>query len=132
METTEYAKIPSNSSIIIPKNSLIDDIYKSKAIEHIINEVKKMPEYSKYRNDIELVRYVSTLVENIILEKKSGDKKKEIVTQAMIKIFNLSATEQKTLSDIIEFLANNKKIKKLSIYKKYLKPFGNFILKKLL
>ena len=132
MGTNKYAKIPENSQLIVPKNSLIDEIFKAKTIDHIINEVKKMPDYSKYRADIELVRYCCSLVENIVLEKKSGEKKKEIVTQSMIRLFNLSSQEQKTLSDTIEFLANNKKIKKLNVYKKYLKPFGKYILKKLI
>ena len=51
MKTT-YAVIPKNSQIIVPKNSLTDEIFKEKTIDRLVNEVKKMPDYSKYIADI--------------------------------------------------------------------------------
>ena len=134
METTkyEYAKIPENSQLIVPKHSLYDEIYKAKSIEYLCKEIKTMPDYSKYRVDNELIKYCCCLIENILLEKKSGPKKKDCVLQAFIKTFNLSSQEQKSISDTIDFLGNNKKIKKLSNYKKYIIPFSEWFLKKLL
>jgi hypothetical protein len=72
------------------------------------------------------------LAENMITDKKAGILKKEIVSTVFQKLFNLNPTEIKSLSDTIEFLKNNKKIKKISVYKRLLKPFGKYILKKLL
>ena len=46
------------------------------------------------------------------------------------KLFNTTPQEIKLLSDSIDFLSNNKRIKKLGIYKKYLKPFGKYVVKK--
>jgi hypothetical protein len=47
------------------------------------------------------------------------------------KAFNLNPLEVTVVSNSIEFLANNKKIKKLSKYTKYLKPAVTWVLKKL-
>ena len=131
METNEYAKIPENSQIV-PKHSLYDEIYKAKCIEYLCKEIKIIPDYSKYRVDNELIKYCCSKAENFYEERKLGEKKRDIVMQAFIKSFNLSSQEQKSISDTIEFLSNNKKIKKLNVYKKYVKPFGEWILKKLL
>ena len=134
METNEYEKmyIPDNITTIVPKGRLKDDISKCTIIDFLCKYIQKMPEYSKRRTDFELIKIIANLVENIILQKKSGILKKQIVMDAFIKTFNLTAIEQKTVSDLIEDIKNNKKIKKIKIYKKYVKPFGEWFLKKLL
>ena len=132
MTETYDTLVPNVTDKITVKNSLFDDIKKSKIIETITKEIQKIPEHSKYRNDIELIKFSVNLAENMITEKKAGILKKEIVSTVFQKLFNLNPTEIKSLSDTIEFLKNNKKIKKISVYKRLLKPFGKYILKKLL
>jgi hypothetical protein len=121
---------PNLKEDIIPKNSLYDDIKKNVIIQKIILEVQKLPEYSKYRTDLELISYIVNQVENMITKKKQGALKKEIVLAIFQKLFNITPQEIKLLSDCIDYLGNNKQIKKLSIYKKYLKPIGKYIIKK--
>ena len=123
---------PDISGVIIPKNSLFDDIKKNKCIQIIIIELTKIPEITKYRTDLELIKFCVNLTENLFTDKKSGKKKKEIVLAVFQKLFSLNPPEQKIISDAIDFLSNNRKIKKLSTYKRYVIPIGSWILKKIL
>ena len=121
---------PDLKSDIVPKHALYDDIKKNVIIQKIIAEIQKIPDYSKYRVDLELITFIINQVENMITKKKQGALKKDIVLTVFQKLFNTTPQEIKLLSDSIDFLANNKRIKKLSIYKKYLKPFGKYLVKK--
>jgi hypothetical protein len=130
---TSYDNIfPDLSGAIIPKHSLFDDIKKNKCIQIIINEISKIPEITKYKTDLELIKFCVNLTENLFTDKKSGKMKKEIVMAVFQKLFSLNPIEQKLISDAIEFLSNNRKIKKLSTYKRYVIPIGSWILKKIL
>jgi hypothetical protein len=120
---------PNITNEILPKNSLINEIKKSKTIQNIISNVQQIPEFQKYKNDLELIKYVCNLTENLIQEKKSGTLKKEIVITSLTKVFNLNENEKKMISDAVEFLINNKKIKKISIYRKWIVPIFHFFLK---
>ena len=121
---------PDLKSDIVPKHALFDDIKKNVIIQKIIAEIQKIPDYSKYRVDLELITFIINQVENMVTKKKQGVLKKDIVLTVFQKLFNTTPQEIKLLSDSIDFLANNKRIKKLSIYKKYLKPFGKYLVKK--
>jgi len=121
---------PDLKSDIVPKHALYDDIKKNVIIQKIIAEIQKIPEYSKYRIDLELITFIINQVENMITKKKQGALKKDIVLTVFQKLFNTTPQEIKLLSDSIDFLSNNKRIKKLGIYKKYLKPFGKYVVKK--
>ena len=121
---------PDLKTDIVPKHALYNDIKKNVIIQKIIVEIQKLPDYSKYRTDLELITFIVNQVENMVTKKKQGVLKKEIVLTIFQKLFNLLPPEIKLLSDSIDFLANNKRIKKLGIYKKYLKPFGKYIIKK--
>ena len=123
---------PDLSGLIKPKNTLLLEIKKSKAVEILIKELNKIPELDKHRNDKELLKFAVNFIENKYTEKKSEIHKKKIICIAYQKLFNLNPREEEELSDTIEFLANNKQIKKLSIFKKYLIPFFKFILKNFL
>ena len=134
METNEYEKmyIPDNITTIVPKGRLKDDISKCTIIDFLCKYIQKMPEYSKRRTDFELIKIIANLIENMVLQKKSGPLKKDICLSVFNKTYNLTAIEQKTVSDLIEDIKNNKKIKKINIYKKYVKPVGGWFLKRLL
>ena len=123
MSTTTTEKydgvIPDVQGVIVPKNNLLKDIKVSKCVDLIVKEIQSIPNFSTYRIDPEVIKMVINIVENVYTEKKSGDTKKSIVVQAFVKVFNLSSPEQKILSDFIDFLSNNNKIKKISIVKKY-------------
>jgi hypothetical protein len=133
-EITPYNNIvPNVSNSIVPKNSLFDDIKKSKCIEIIIEELRKIPDFSKYRSsNFEFIKFSVNMIENMIIDRKSGALKKEIILSAFQKLFNLTQPEQKQLSDTIEDLKKNKKIKKIPIKRKYIYPALRWLKKKLI
>ena len=132
-QTISYDDLyPNITNEILPKHSLMTDIKKAKTIQNIISNIQQIPEFQKYKNDLEIIKYVCNLTENLIKEKKSGLMKKEIVITSLTKVFNLNENEKKMISDAVEFLSNNKKIKKLGIYKKWIVPCWNFFLKLIL
>ena len=55
-----------------------------------------------------------------------------IIFQVFQKIFSLTSDDQKILSDSIEFLISNKKVKKISKFSKYSNYTIDFVEKKLL
>ena len=129
-QTVSYDDLyPNITNEILPKHSLMTDIKKAKTIQNIISNIQQIPDFQKYKNDLEIIKYVCNLTENLIKEKKSGLMKKEIVITSLTKVFNLTENEKKMISDAVEFLSNNKKIKKLGIYKKWIVPCNKFFLK---
>jgi hypothetical protein len=58
-----------HSDSIRPKNSLFDEIKKAKCIEALIAEINKIPDFNKYRSDLELMKFLVNMVENMILDK---------------------------------------------------------------
>jgi hypothetical protein len=122
---TPYNELIRDVSIVKPKHGLIKDIKQAKITQFIIDELKLIPDWSKYRIDNEFIKMACNLIENLVVKKDKIDKK-EIILIVFQKLFNLTAQEIKIVSDVIEFLVNNKKIKKIKIYKKvyiFLKKF---------
>jgi hypothetical protein len=132
METDHFEEKLQDVNCIVPKNSLFDDGMKETIIAIVIKKIQKYPNYSKYRVNFELIRYAVNLVENLVIDKKSGELKRDIINIVFQKVFNLSATEIKYLNDTIEDLKNNKFIKKISRKKKYLWPALSWLKKRLI
>ena len=58
-------KIPTDlGDFLKAKHSLFDDVIKSKTIDVIINELKRIPDLLKYKTDLELVKLTDYLIEN--------------------------------------------------------------------
>jgi len=93
-------------------------------IDKIAENIKKIPNYENSRVEIELVLTVANIVENYVSKgnKKKIDKK-QIVIDALNKVFSYSEDEKRLVSSLIDFLFNNGKIKKLS----FLKLAKNFV-----
>jgi hypothetical protein len=121
--------IPSNlSSFIIAKNSLLDDVLKSKTIEMIVKELSNIPEFAKYKSDLEFIKLTGNLIENAIPKSKPLDFKIQILIDIFIKLFgNISDNEKNAIRNTYNFLINNKKIKKIKISKKVIKMSYKFV-----
>ena len=91
-----------------------EETIKQETIEHI----RKIPNYMLLKNDIELILYVCNIVENTAksVDNKKPDKK-ELVMTIMTLAFSLQKAEQEVVEKAIDFLHNNKKIKKMSFMK---------------
>ena len=93
-----------------------EEVIKHKIIEHI----RAIPSYEHLKYDPECVLYVCNLVEEAYdkyIDGKKPDKKNLVVT-IMTLIFCMRPEEQKNIEQTIDFLWNNKKIKKVKMIKK--------------
>ena len=97
----------------------------------IINELQQIPSLINLKLDPEITLYCCNVLENLI---KKSDKvnKKNIVIDAFTKIFNLNPTEINTIGTQIDFLFNNKKIKKIKMRKYIYNGVSNWIKRKFL
>ena len=111
-----------NSEFAIPdiylKHSLDKHNVYYNLLKIISDKIIAIPEFQKLKTETELVKLVSNLVENSVPKGQKIDKK-QLVIEIFQRVFNLNVVEQEILKNTIEFLFNNKLIKKIS-YKKYI------------
>ena len=100
---------------IQPKNSLNRSIQKAEIVDKIIKRVQSMPDFKNYKDDLEVLLFVCMLVEHLVINKKNKEKmdKKDIVVSAYTKLFGQNVNIE-TISKNIDFLFENKRIKKVS------------------
>jgi len=80
-------------------------------IDKIAENIKKIPNYESIRVEIELVLTVSNIVENYVSKgnKKKIDKK-QLVIDALNKVFSYNEEEKRLVGSLVDFLCNNGKI----------------------
>lgn len=99
--------------------------------KYIIEKIQSMPNYQELRNDVEIILYVCTLIENELQQTKTKSiNKKEIVIDIINKIFSLKPEEFKNIDKNIEFLHSNNLIKKISNYEKIPLQMANWFFRK--
>ena len=98
-------------------------------INQIVDLVTKIPEFNKLRCETELIRTICNLIENSNIPNKNADglkiDKKQLVLDALQRIFNYNDQEKQIINAMIDFLISNQFVKKLSYYK----LSKNFIMK---
>jgi hypothetical protein len=120
------------------KNSLknkkaVDDI-----VNIIINKIKTDLNIDvNLKNSMELLHLVVTLIENLIDNKNKSDKKKvnklNVLHDIYTKLFgNLSAQDLTLINQNLEYLLDNKLIKRYSLIKRVYKNIKHWVQKKLL
>jgi hypothetical protein len=112
------------------KNRLNSHVLEQDILKQLIDKIGNIPNITKLKSDIELILYLCNVVENII---KKNDKinKKELVLNVLDGVFQLSDDEKRLISETIDFLSNNGKIKAVTLSKKVFKSIGGWIAKKL-
>ena len=106
------------------KNSLLSHGVYELINAKIIEEVKKIPNYLQLKLNPELTALISSLVEHSTTKDQKIDKKK-LVIQVLQTIFSLTAPEVIIVGQQIEFLLDNKLVKRAK--KKYLKKAYNLM-----
>lgn len=103
---------------VVPKNSLDKVVKRNDIITKIIKRVQDLPEYRNFKDDLEVLLFVCQLVEHLVVNKKESDKidKKEIVLEVYEKCFG-NAINKDVIGKNIQFLFDNKRIKKMSLIK---------------
>lgn len=104
--------------LVVPvKNHLLKNLKVDEVKREIIERIQKFPNYNAYKNDVEFLLLVCNMIEHLIIKKDKIDKK-QLLIEIYKQVFNnLNNDEQKALEQNVEFLWNNKKIKKVSYYK---------------
>ena len=96
---------------IVLKNSLQTHGIFEILHQKIVDELKKIPNVLSLKLNSEMTALVSTLVENSVTKDHKVDKKK-LVLQILTTVFSLLPAEVLQIGHQIEFLLDNKLIKK--------------------
>lgn len=104
---------------VVPKNGLDRTIKKNDIINKIIKRVQEFPDFRNYKDDMETLLFVCMLVEHLVINKKDKEKidKKELVIEVYDKCFGANQINKETVGRNVQFLYDNKRIKKISIFK---------------
>lgn len=119
------------TNCIHPKNSLQRNQKQLKLIKELSYRLNKFENKMLLSKDIETLRYICSLIEDSVNKRDKIDKK-SLVIDVYKDVFGETNIDTDFIERGIEFLLDNKKIKKLSILKKYIYPFANFFLRRLL
>lgn len=120
------------TEIIPAKNHLFKSLRVNDIKEAVIKRIQSFPNYAQYKNDVEFLLLVCNMLEHLV---NKGEKinKKEVLVEIYKQVFtSLSVDEQKAIEQNVEFLWNNKKIKKVSYYKLFKTAIWEWVKKKFL
>jgi hypothetical protein len=107
------------------------DLITEQIKDDIINALLKVKNIIKSPTSLELIHYITLLLESIV-EKKAGIDKLALFNDILKTLFpNITEDELTKAEEVINFLLSNKLIKKIPILKKAL-FYASDILKKLI
>jgi hypothetical protein len=125
MEITEFVPL---------KNNLASHSIFHKVVNEIVEKIKiLLPEIHRLKMDCELTKLIANAVTNMLSpqQEKSFDKT-EIIVAIFVKLFpDLKDTELDQVRSQIEFLENNKQVKRISSLKYIKKHFSAWVLRRL-
>ena len=116
--------------IVNYKNSLATHVKQKTTIQDIIQKVLTIPEVTNLKNDVELIRYVANVIENVF-SNEPIETKKAYVIQVLTAVHPMNDEELVLLGSTIEFLNKIGKVKARSFLKYISKTAYNWIVKKL-
>ncbi len=123
----------SDLSQIVPiKNNLLKNVKLDDIKGKIIKRIEALPNYSQYKNDVEFLLLVCNMIEHLVVKKDKIDKKELLLSIYKQTFVNVTPLELQTVEANIEFLLNNKKIKRQSYYKVFLTCVSEWVKKKFL
>ena len=115
-----------------PKNKLKTQQYNNDVFKVIVKKITEIQGHEQLKFENELLKFVCTCVENAVneSEKQKTDKKK-LVLDIYHAVYNLSEADKLVIGNSIDFVCNNKMIKKYSTLRKYSSIVGSYIKSKL-
>lgn len=120
-------------SIVIPeltlKSTLLSHIVYETLLQKIVEQIKKIPNLTGFRLSNELTALICNIVEQSVKDNAKKEKvdKKKLVIAILSSVFGLNPQEQITVGTQIEYLLENKLIKRVvkavstKVYRKFLK-----------
>ena len=99
------------------QNSLAFDVKRIEIKKKIINRIVELGlNIANYRNSTEFLLLILNLIEHLVV-KKDKINKKELAIEIVSEVFGLNELERNNIDSNIEFLHQNKNIKKVSMFK---------------
>lgn len=117
-----------NLSYIKPKHSLHKAEHNNVLRKSIVAKIQLIDNYTALKFDNELLIFLCSCIENSLEYKQD---KKELALEILGHLFELSSDDKEILSVSIDFLCNNKLVKKIPRITKYALMFGDFVMNKL-
>jgi len=118
--------------VINPKNSLLRDKKFGEIKDIILKRLQEFPSVSNYKFNNEFLLFACTLLEHLVI-KSDKISKKELLLEIYDVLFpSLTIEEKQQISSNIEFLLDNKQVKKVSNYKLFKASVQNWITRKFL
>jgi hypothetical protein len=106
-----------NLGLVPIQNSLAFDVKRIEIKNKIITRIGELGlVISNYRNSTEFLLLILNLIEHLVV-KKDKINKKELAIEILNEVFGLNELERNNVDSNIEFLHQNKNIKKVSMWK---------------
>ena len=116
----------------LPQNLKVD-VKLSNVINVIVEKVKEIPQYDSLSKDIGIILFVANSIENECFKKKYNIDKMKLACDILITLFpNTNDNEKLVIQRHIQFLFDNKLIKKLSTFILFYRSLKTYLKKKLL
>lgn len=114
-------------SYLKPKNSLLKAKLKMDIVNGICEAIsKEYPDFKKLKNDLELLSLICNMLENSI-DKGKGNKL-ELLYEVLERLYGVPE-DKEAIKKNVQFLLDNKKIKRVYFLRKYLRLFVNYFLR---
>jgi len=108
----------SGLELVSVNNDLALDVKRNEIKNKIIARINELGiTVATYRLNNEFLLLICNLVEHLVNKKKYKIDKKVLVVEILNQLFTLNAVEKANVESNIEFLWNNKNIKKVSAFK---------------
>ena len=117
-----------NLSYIKTKHTLRKAEHNNLLHKSIVEKVRQIDNHEQLKFDNELLIFLCSCIENSVEYKQD---KKKLAIEILNSLFELSSDDITILSNSIDFLCNNKLVKKIPSVTKYALMFGNYISNKL-
>ena len=121
---------------INPENSLRKDIKYNILVKQILEKITDIPNYHDYRaGSIELLKMICNIIENNVNNKKKNKSQKIDKENLCCEVYNrlfdkISPQELSNIKNNIQYLIENKQIKKISFVKVCYSVVKNWFKKK--
>lgn len=106
-----------NLALVPIQNSLAVDVKRIEIKNKIITRIGELGlDIANYRNSTEFMLLILNLIEHLVV-KKDKINKKELAIEILDTVFGLTDIDKANVGSNIEFLHQNKNIKKVSMWK---------------
>jgi len=112
-----------------PKNELYKSLKRSEIVNKIFDRLAKLNDIKLYQQDLEFLNFVCLIVEHSFDKKKYKFDKKQIVIDVFIKLFG--TVNKELVEKNIQYLYDNKKIKKLGCISIWLGSLSEWWMRKI-